>query len=82
MSNNEERLKKAFAAVLSIPIETIGDTLAFKECQTWDSIAHMALVAAIDTEFGTMMETEDIIDMSSFKKAKEILAKYGIAFDS
>lgn len=81
MDNNEERLKKAFAAGLSIPLEKISDTLAFKECPTWDSIAHMALVAAIDTEFDTMMETDDIINMSSFKKAKEILSKYGITFN-
>jgi hypothetical protein len=29
-----------------------------------------------------MLPTEDVIDMSSFSKAKEILAKYGIAVDA
>lgn len=81
MNANEERLKKAFSVTLSVPLDQIGDTLAYKECPTWDSVAHMALVAAIDAEFDTMMETEDIINMSSFKKAKEILSKYGIAFN-
>ena len=31
-------------------------------------------------EFGIQMDTDDIIDMSSFEKAQEILKKYGIQF--
>ena len=36
----------------------------------------MALVAEIEAAFDIMLETDDIIDMSSFAKAKEIVAKY------
>ncbi|ACM92125.1 hypothetical protein NAMH_1601 [Nautilia profundicola AmH] len=36
----------------------------------------MTLVAAIEDEFDIMLDTDDIIDMSSFAKAKEIVAKY------
>jgi acyl carrier protein len=39
----------------------------------------MALIAAIEETYGIMLETEDVIDMSSVAKAKEILAKYNIA---
>jgi hypothetical protein len=38
-------------------------------------------VAAIDDAFEIMMDTDDVLDMSSFKKAKELLGKYGIAWD-
>ena len=78
--SNEDRLKKVFSETLQIPLELITDTLAYAEHPAWDSIGHMTLVVAIDTEFDTMMETDDIIDMSTFKKAKEILSKYGVAF--
>jgi hypothetical protein len=40
----------------------------------------MTLVAGIDMEFDTMLEMDDIIDMSSFGKAKEILMKYKVEF--
>jgi acyl carrier protein len=40
----------------------------------------MALISAIETEFDIMLETDDLIDMSSFLKAMEILKKYGITF--
>ena len=41
----------------------------------------MGLVAAIEDAFDIMMDTDDIIDLSSFEKGKEILtANYGIEF--
>jgi len=41
----------------------------------------MSLVAAIEDEFGVMIDTDDVIDMSSFDKAREILSKQGVGFD-
>jgi acyl carrier protein len=42
----------------------------------------MSLVASIEDTFDIMMDTDDIIDMSSVGKAKEILVNYGIEFDA
>jgi acyl carrier protein len=72
------RFRQLFAETLNIPIEQVTDELTYNSIRQWDSIAHMALVAAIDAEYDTMLETEDVIDMSSVKKAREILKKYGI----
>jgi acyl carrier protein len=38
----------------------------------------MSLVAALEDEFGVMIETDDVIDMSSFAKAREILERCGV----
>ncbi len=47
----------------------------------WDSIGHMSLVAALEEAFDIMMDTDDIIDFSSYKKGMEILSeKYGVEF--
>ena len=35
----------------------------------------MTLVAAIEDEFDIMLETDDVVDMSSFRKAIEIVEK-------
>jgi hypothetical protein len=40
----------------------------------------MSLMAALETEFDIMMETDDIIDFSSYLKGIEILSKYEIKF--
>ena len=57
------------------------ENLAYQEIQAWDSVGHMGLIAAIEETFDIMMDTEDIIDFSSFQKGKEILSsKYGVEF--
>jgi acyl carrier protein len=36
----------------------------------------MALIAAIEEGFDIMLDAEDVINMSSFSKAKEIVTRY------
>ncbi len=54
--------------------------LQYQGVELWDSVGHMSLVAALEDEFDIMIDTDDIIDLSSFEKGKEILAKYGVEF--
>lgn len=77
---NEQKLKSIFAEVLGISEELVTDELTYNSIAEWDSVAHMALVAEIDDQFDIMLDTEDVLDMSSFAKAKDILKKYGISF--
>jgi len=56
----------------------LNDNLTYDSIPEWDSIGHMTLIAAIEEAFNIAMETNDIIDFSSYKKGCEILVKYGI----
>ncbi|MBM2814365.1 MAG: acyl carrier protein [Ignavibacteria bacterium] len=76
---NLEKLKIAFSSSLGINIENIDDNLAYGFIG-WDSVAHMKLIAAIEDAFDIMLDTDDVIDMSSFSKAKELIGKYDIIF--
>ena len=76
--NNTERLINVFTQALAISVDIINDDLQYNSIKEWDSTAHMALVAKIESEFDIMMDIDDIIDMSSVGKSKEILSKYGI----
>lgn len=78
--NNEERLKQIFADALGVEKSLIRDELEYNSIPEWDSVSHMALVAAIDSAFGIMMDTDDVINMSSFAQAREILKKYDVRF--
>jgi len=73
-----DRYKKIFEDSLGIDENQVNDKLAYNEVPEWDSIGHMTLVAALEEEFNITMETDDIIDFSSFIKGKEILTKYGV----
>ena len=76
--NNNERLFNVFSRSLGISQENIVDELEYNSIQQWDSTAHMALVAQLEAEFGIMLDIDDIIDMSSVGKCKEILTKYHV----
>ena len=52
--------------------------LAYQGVQEWDSVGHMQLMAALEDAFDIVMDTDDIIDFSSYEKGKEILKKYDV----
>ncbi len=72
----EERVFSQFASVLELGPDVDRSKLIYNEYPGWDSVGHMALVAALETEFDCMLEMDDILDMSSFARALEIMAKY------
>ena len=80
LSSNEQKLRRAFAAGLDLAEADVTEELKYAASAGWDSLAHMALVAAVDEAFDIMLDTDDVIDMSSYPKAREILTKYGIQF--
>ena len=67
-----------FSTALGIDLSEVNDNLEYNTISQWDSIGHMALVVALEKEFDVMFDTDDIIDMSSVEKAKEILLKNGV----
>jgi len=77
MSENLEKYIKAFTSSFDIDEDT-AKKLKYQDIPAWDSVGHMGLVAALEEAFDIMMETDDIIDLSSFEKGKEILAKYNV----
>ena len=72
----EDKLQQVFADSLVIDRARVVDTLKYAEAPGWDSVAHMALIAAIEEAFNIMLDADDVIDMSSFAEAKRIVAKY------
>ena len=79
-ATNTEKLVAAFVEALQIKTAQVTDDLEYNSIKEWDSVAHMTLVAALEEQFDIMLDTDDIIDMSSVGKSKEILAKYDVSF--
>lgn len=71
-----ERVRQQFVNCFGIEPDQVTDDLEYATIPQWDSVAHMALVVALEDEFDIMMEIDDVIDMSTFKKATEIVARY------
>jgi acyl carrier protein len=54
------------------------ESLAYQSITEWDSVGHMQLLSALESEFSIEMDVDDIIDFSSFKKGIDILKKYQV----
>jgi acyl carrier protein len=80
--NNDARLIECFHQAFGIPLEKITDDLTYNSIKEWDSVGHMAMVAAIERTFEIMLDTDDILGMSSVGKARAILTRYGVGFDA
>ncbi|RKJ41995.1 acyl carrier protein [Acutalibacter sp. 1XD8-33] len=77
---NAEKYNQAFCEALEIAEDQL-EGLEYQGIEQWDSVGHMGLIAALEDAFDIMMDTDDIIDLSSYEKGKEILAgNYEIAF--
>ncbi|NCP65375.1 MAG: acyl carrier protein [Paraglaciecola sp.] len=77
---NLEQLRSVFVESLGIDAAQVNDELRYNSIPQWDSTAHMILIAQLEQSFNLMLDTDDIIDMSSFAQAKAILAKYDVVF--
>jgi acyl carrier protein len=58
--------------------EAVIPGLKYQDIPAWDSVGHMMMIALLEDKFDIMMDTDDIIDLSSFEIGKDILAKYDV----
>ena len=73
-----EKYRSAFKESLSINDKDVNEKLEYNGIPEWDSIGHMTLMSKLEEEFDISLETDDIVDFSSFKKGIEILKKYKV----
>ncbi|MBC8295126.1 MAG: acyl carrier protein [Pelagibacterales bacterium] len=74
---NYKKYCSAFTTTFSIAGAKM-ENLEYNKIEEWDSIGHMTLIAELEQIFSISIETDDVVDFSSFKKGKEIIKKYGI----
>lgn len=55
--------------------ETIDTSCSQDSCDSWDSLRHLNLMLELEEEFNIEFEPEEIAEMKSFKKVKEIIER-------
>jgi len=75
-----EQLRVVFRQSLELPPDTPVDELEYRGIDKWDSLAHMALVAALEQAFDVMIDTDDVLAISSFGQARKVLERQGVEF--
>ena len=77
MTNNLKTYEKVFLETFSITEDAL-EKLEYNQIEQWDSIGHMTLISELEDKFSISIDTDDIIDFSSFKKGIQILKKYKV----
>lgn len=76
---SQDRVRDAFVEALDLSPGAQVDALEIGQDAAWDSLGHMALVAELEDRFGVTLETDDVVGMTSYAKAVEILRRRGVA---
>ncbi|MDB9742875.1 acyl carrier protein [Pelagibacteraceae bacterium] len=76
---NKDKYIDIFIESLSIDKKKFNEKLKYNDIPEWDSINHMTLMSGLEEGFNISMDSDDIIDFSSFKKGIQILKKYKIS---
>ncbi len=75
---NIEKLNQIFCDVFSVKESELNSEFDNKSIDGWDSVRQLSLTSAVEDEFDIMLDPEDILEFTSYDKAKAILSKYEI----
>ena len=78
LMGNKQKYQDIFIKSLAMNSNKFNENIKYNEIPEWDSIGHMTLMSDLEEGFGITMETDDIVDFSSYKKGIEILKRYKI----
>ncbi len=77
---NIEKYNEIFKKMFHVTDDKL-ESLAYRDTPEWNSMAQIALVAAIEDKFGLDFDTDDIFQLKSYVVGKELLStKYDIEF--
>ncbi|MCC7127087.1 MAG: acyl carrier protein [Acidobacteria bacterium] len=76
-SENEQKLADVFRAVMNLEPGAPVAHLRQLNTPAWDSMAHVSLVAALESEFGIAVDIVESLELTSFDAVKVYLAERG-----
>lgn len=71
---------EAFIETFEIEKSDLNESLEYQSIRAWDSVGHMALMAALEDAFDIMLEMDDIVEFGSYMTGRETLKKYDVEF--
>jgi acyl carrier protein len=75
----DSTLTQVFRRALDLPDCVDVTDLAYGQHENWDSLRHMMLVAEIEETYGVLLDTDDVIGLSDYRAAVDLLARLGVA---
>ena len=63
MAITRDGVKQLIAATLNVSIDQVDDELAVGDIPEWDSLAHMRIISALETELGVVLDIEQTLEI-------------------
>lgn len=76
--NNLEKYNKAFVEVFGAKVADLNENYGKNTVDEWDSVHQLSLIAVFEETFDVMFDPEDIMELTSYEKGKELLKKYEV----
>lgn len=71
----KDEIKAIMADVLGVDVDAIDESTSTENTETWDSVAHVNLIAALEQSFDVTFEIAEIEAIVSFGKIVEALQR-------
>jgi len=68
-----DAIEELLVEVLNIKIEDAKRDLGIHDVDSWDSLTHMGLIVEIESKFDIELTGDEIAEMISFAKIKQII---------
>jgi acyl carrier protein len=80
MNVTDDKLKKVLAAVFKIEVTAINDDTSVDTVDRWDSLNHLNLILALESEFGVSFSEEQSVEIMNYPLIKMVLQEHGVKF--
>ncbi|MCI9380319.1 MAG: acyl carrier protein [Dorea sp.] len=74
--NNKERYDRIVNEIFELNGMPINESMTRGNTEKWNSLLHLTFVTAIEDEFEIMLDTQDILNLTSYSAGLEIIDKY------
>lgn len=76
--SNLEKYNQAFIEVFGVEESALGNNFDKDSVDGWDSVHQLNIIALLEESFDIMLDPEDIMELTSYEKGKELMIYYGV----
>ena len=67
----KETVKELIVKILNVPVDVVQDELAVGDIPEWDSLAHMRIIAALESDLGVVIDVEQTLEIEDVEDIVE-----------
>jgi acyl carrier protein len=79
MSDSMNEARALLAAALEVAVDDLPDDASVSSTETWDSLAHIRVIAAIESHLGAELDTMEILEIEQLSDIAGILERHSAA---